>query len=92
MRMVCTTPFTSLNVSVTHARRLLRWRRRVQAARSVPDGRVLALFVGGMDTDLLDTDVPGWVNAALERYRRLVLRLLGWPERDAARVCRTGRR
>jgi hypothetical protein len=45
-----------------------------------------------MDTDLLDADVPGWVDAALEHYRRLVLRLLGWPERDAARVCRTGRR
>jgi GT2 family glycosyltransferase len=71
---------------------LLRWRRRVQAARSVPDGRVLALFVGGMDTDLLDADVPGWVDAALEHYRRLVLRLLGWPERGAAPVCRSGRR
>lgn len=59
---------------------LIRWRRSVQARRAVSDGRVLALFVGGMNTDLLDTGLPGWINAALERYRRLVLCLLGSPE------------
>lgn len=59
---------------------LLGWRRHVQGARRVPDARVLALFVGGLDTDLPEMGMPGWVNAALERYRRLVLRLLGAPE------------
>jgi GT2 family glycosyltransferase len=59
---------------------LLRWRRAVQAARRIPDASVLALFVGGLQTDLPDMPVPGWVNASLERYRRLVLRLLGAPE------------
>jgi hypothetical protein len=58
---------------------LIRWRRTVQAGRRVSDGQVLALFVGGMETDLLDTGLPGWVNAALERYRRLVLLLIGSP-------------
>jgi GT2 family glycosyltransferase len=59
---------------------LLRWRRRVQAARRVSDAEVLALFVGGMDTELAGMGTPGWVNAVLERYRRFVLRLLGAPE------------
>ncbi len=57
-------------------RALLAWRRAVQATRQVPDGRVLALFVGGLATDLLVDDLPAWVNAALERYRRVVLRVL----------------
>ncbi len=57
-------------------RALLRWRRVVQATRLVPDGRVLALFVGGVATDLLDDDRPAWINAALERYRRVTLRVL----------------
>lgn len=61
------------------ARDLSAWRRRVQSHRTVPDGRVLALFVGGMETDLIDAP-PRWVNAALERYRRAVLRLLGAPK------------
>ena len=57
-------------------RALLAWRRAVQATRRVPDGRVLALFVGGLATDLFDDDLPAWVNVALERYRRAVLRVL----------------
>ncbi|HYM54504.1 MAG TPA: glycosyltransferase family 2 protein, partial [Solirubrobacteraceae bacterium] len=57
---------------------LIGWRRTVQATRRVSDGRVLSLFAGGFETDLLDTDLPGWVNAALERYRCLLLRLLGY--------------
>jgi len=58
---------------------LIRWRRSVQAHRAVSDGRVLDLFVGGMETDLLDVPPPSWVNAALERYRRVVLCLLRSP-------------
>jgi GT2 family glycosyltransferase len=58
---------------------LLRWRRSVQATRRVPDSSVLALFVGGMSTALPGDGLPPWVNASLERYRRLVLRLLGAP-------------
>lgn len=64
---------------------LIRWRRTVQAARQVSDARVLAMFVGGIDTDLLDTGVPGWVNTALERYRRSVVCLLGSPRAWPAR-------
>ncbi len=55
---------------------LLRWRRSVQAARSVSDRRVLELFAGGIQTDLLDTGLPRWVNPAMERYRLLVLGVL----------------
>jgi GT2 family glycosyltransferase len=62
------------------AQSLVRWRRHVQGARRVGDASVLSLFVGGMDTDLPEMGMPAWVNAALERYRRLVLRLLGAPE------------
>ncbi len=65
---------------LTGAPALARWRRRVQGARRVSDGEVLELFVGGMDTDLAEMGMPAWVNAALERYRRLVLRLLGAPQ------------
>lgn len=59
---------------------LIRWRTSVQAHRAVSDGRVLEVFVGGMDTELLESPPPRWVNAGLERYRRLVLRLLGSPQ------------
>jgi GT2 family glycosyltransferase len=55
---------------------LIRWRRSVQATRNVSDYRVLELFRGGIETDLIDTRLPRWVNPCLERYRRLVLRLL----------------
>ncbi|HMD51644.1 MAG TPA: hypothetical protein VKG62_02935, partial [Solirubrobacteraceae bacterium] len=58
---------------------LVRWRRSVQSTRRVSDREVLAPFVGGMDTGPLGSALPGWVNAVLERYRRLVLRLLGPP-------------
>ncbi len=56
---------------------LYRWRRSVQAARSVSDYEVLRLFSGGIETDLIDSGMPRWVNPLMERYRRLVLRLLG---------------
>ena len=55
---------------------LMRWRGAVQATRRVPDRRVLAGFVAGFETDLLDVDLPPWVNTALDLYRRILLRLL----------------
>jgi GT2 family glycosyltransferase len=67
-------------VLLASAPALLRWRRHVQGARRVGDALVLGLFVGGIDTDLPEMGMPAWVNASLERYRRLVLRLLGAPE------------
>lgn len=60
---------------------LVRWRRTVQAARRVSDYDMLSLFSAGIETDLIDTSLPRWVNPALERYRQLALRLL----RDRAR-------
>jgi GT2 family glycosyltransferase len=59
--------------------RLIRWRRSVQRLRNVSDYRVLCLFSAGMETQLIDTGLPRWVNPCLERYRRLVLRLLKRP-------------
>jgi GT2 family glycosyltransferase len=55
---------------------LIRWRRSVQTLRNVSDYRVLALFSAGIETDLLDIGLPRWVNPCMERYRRLVLRML----------------
>ncbi|MFZ1926735.1 MAG: glycosyltransferase family 2 protein [Solirubrobacteraceae bacterium] len=59
-----------------HAPRLIRWRREVQMRRNVSDYRVLDMFVGGIQTQLIDICLPGWVNSSLECYRRLVLLLL----------------
>ncbi|MGH2881048.1 MAG: glycosyltransferase family 2 protein [Solirubrobacteraceae bacterium] len=64
----------------THARALLAWRGRVQAGRRVSDGQVLALFAGGVQTGLLEDPPPAWVNAALELYRRCLLRVLRAPQ------------
>ena len=58
------------------AGQLIRWRRSVQAARSVSDYEVLSLFSAGIETDLIDAALPPWVNPLMERYRRLVLGLL----------------
>jgi GT2 family glycosyltransferase len=55
---------------------LIRWRRSVQAARSVSDYRILGLFSAGIETDLIDTHLPRWVEPCMECYRRAVLRLL----------------
>ncbi len=55
---------------------LIRWRRSVQSTRNVSDYQVLRLFAGGIETQLIDTRLPRWVNPCLERYRRLVLWLL----------------
>lgn len=61
---------------VVHVRTLIGWRRAVQAMRRASDRQVLELFVGGIETELIDTGLPSWVNACMERYRRLVLRAL----------------
>jgi GT2 family glycosyltransferase len=58
------------------APQLIRWRRSVQAARNVSDYDVLRLFAAGIETDLIDTHLPRWVDPSLRRYRRVVLRLL----------------
>jgi GT2 family glycosyltransferase len=58
------------------APRLMHWRRSVQMARSVSDYRVLGKFSGGVQTQLIDTHLPCWVNPCMELYRRVVLRLL----------------
>jgi GT2 family glycosyltransferase len=55
---------------------LARWRKAVQASRNVSDYRVLGMFSGGIETRLLHTGVPRWVNVSMERYRRFVLYLL----------------
>jgi GT2 family glycosyltransferase len=59
------------------APQLIRWRRSVQLIRNVSDYRVLSQFSGGIETQLMDTRLPRWVNPSLESYRRLVLGLLG---------------
>jgi GT2 family glycosyltransferase len=58
------------------APQLIRWRRSVQGARSVSDYEVLRLFVAGIDTELIDTRLPRWVDPSLRCYRRLALWLL----------------
>ncbi len=55
---------------------LRRWRRGVQAGRVVSDYRVLELFRGGIETDLIATRLPSWVNIGAEAYRRALLRAL----------------
>ena len=61
---------------VFNARRILRWRRSVQARRRVPDRRVLERFRGGMETDLIESGLLRRVNPLLEAYRRFVLIVL----------------
>jgi hypothetical protein len=56
--------------------RLIRWRRSVQSTRNVSDYRVLRLFSGGIETPLIDSHLPRWVNPCMEGYRRMVLCLL----------------
>jgi GT2 family glycosyltransferase len=55
---------------------LLRWRRRVQGLRRVPDDRLLPSFCGAVRTPLLQSTVLRRVNPWLERYRSVVLFLL----------------
>jgi GT2 family glycosyltransferase len=61
---------------LAHMPKLIRWRRSVQITRNVSDYRILAQFLGGIQTQLIDTRLPSWVNPLLERYRRFVLRAL----------------
>jgi GT2 family glycosyltransferase len=58
------------------APRLIRWRRSVQANRNVSDYRVLLLFSGGIETQLIDSCLAHWVNPCMECYRKLVLSVL----------------
>jgi GT2 family glycosyltransferase len=52
---------------------LARWRRSVQAARNVSDYRVLTLFSASIETGLVDTGLPSWVQRCLTCYRDAVL-------------------
>jgi GT2 family glycosyltransferase len=52
---------------------LNRWRRSVQAARNVSDSEVLGLFSAGIETNLVDTRLPSWVERCLACYRNGVL-------------------
>lgn len=61
---------------VAQTRKLIRWRHSVQMTRNVSDYRILTRFLGGIQTQLIDTRLPSWVNPLLERYRRFVLRAL----------------
>jgi GT2 family glycosyltransferase len=65
---------------IGHGPELSRWRGAVQRHRRVSDDQVLRLFVGGVETSLLEAGPPRWGNLVLERYRRVVLRLLRSPE------------
>ncbi|MBA3807103.1 MAG: glycosyltransferase family 2 protein [Solirubrobacterales bacterium] len=67
---------------------LARWRRSVQGARVVSDYQVLELFRGGIETDLIATRLPRWVNLAAESYRRALLRTLQVTERALAALRR----
>jgi GT2 family glycosyltransferase len=55
---------------------LVRWRRRVQAARAVSDREILLATVGRMETPLLRSPLLVVGNPLLERYRRAVIALL----------------
>lgn len=62
---------------LTHLPRLIRWRRAVQSRRRTPDGQILRAFVGGLETDLIPTRLPRWINPCMERYRLILVRILG---------------
>jgi GT2 family glycosyltransferase len=59
---------------------ILRWRRTVQAGRRVPDRDVLSLFSGAIRTPLVESALLRRANPWLERYRHMVLALLGAPQ------------
>jgi GT2 family glycosyltransferase len=58
-------------------RELARWRRRVQAHRSMGDRPIVARMQGEMHTPLVDSPMLDRVNRWMERYRRAALRRLG---------------
>jgi GT2 family glycosyltransferase len=57
-------------------RELARWRRRVQAQRSVGDRAIVARMQGEMHTPLVESPMLDRVNRWMERYRRALLPLL----------------
>jgi GT2 family glycosyltransferase len=57
---------------------LIAWRRKVQATREISDYEVMRLFCASMQTGLIDTRLPGWVEPLLDRYRHVLLSLLAW--------------
>jgi GT2 family glycosyltransferase len=61
---------------VGQMRLLIRWRRSVQITRNVSDYKVLRRFSAGIQTQLIDTRMPRWVDPCMESYRRVVLCLL----------------
>lgn len=56
---------------------LRRWRARVQAGRAVGDAAIIDAFAGAIDSPLLASPLLDRANPWMERYRRLVLWLLG---------------
>jgi hypothetical protein len=58
-------------------RDVARWRRQVQARRTVGDRPIVARMQGEMHTPLVESPMLERVNRWIERYRRAVLRLLG---------------
>jgi GT2 family glycosyltransferase len=63
---------------------LFAWRRAVQMTRSVSDYRVLAMFLGAVESDLLDGGAPRWANRCVDAYRRLLLVVLRRGDNGAA--------
>jgi GT2 family glycosyltransferase len=55
---------------------LIRWRRRVQASRRVPDSEVLRFMTGRFQTALLHSPAAARAGSMMELYRQAMLRLL----------------
>ena len=55
---------------------MARWRRGVQRSRAVGDRAIVERMRGEMQTPLVESGLLPRVNPWMERYRRLVLRLL----------------
>jgi GT2 family glycosyltransferase len=56
---------------------LIRWRHSIQQVRNVSDLEILSLFSAGIETPLIEHGVPLWANLCMERFRRILLRMLG---------------
>jgi hypothetical protein len=55
---------------------LLRWRRRVQVSRRVPDSELVAPMQARFETALLPSSVALQVHPLMVPYRLVVLRIL----------------
>jgi GT2 family glycosyltransferase len=55
---------------------LARWRRRVQAQRTVGDREIVELMSGEMRTPAVQSAMLERVNPAMERYRQIAMRLI----------------